>query len=71
MNRMLTLILTKLLQLKFRRTLCYADIRPVVPGTAFPALKPHIFSLALLLGHKTSSRQALNLVKKHSLVSHL
>lgn len=48
----LALALTELLQLQLRCAFRHADTRAVIPLTALFALKPDIFSFALLLGHK-------------------
>jgi hypothetical protein len=61
MNGMRTFVVTKLFWLYFRHTLCRTDARAVIPMAALFALKPDIFSFALL-SHKTYPRYAGSLI---------
>jgi hypothetical protein len=54
MYRMLTLGLAELLQLYLRSAFGYTHTRTIVPMSALTALKPNMFSFALLLCHKPS-----------------
>jgi hypothetical protein len=55
---MLALLLTKLLELQFRRTFCYIDGCAIVSVTALATLKPDILPFTFLFSHKVRPSQA-------------
>ena len=67
MNRMGTLIFTKLLERYFRSAFCNTHIRPIVPALALVTFKPDILSFAFLLRHKIRPNRAGLLIQQYSL----
>jgi len=58
MRRMLTLVLTELLELQFRRTFGYVNTGAIIPVTALATLQPDILPFTLFFSHKVRPNQA-------------
>jgi hypothetical protein len=55
---MLAFIVTKFLELYFRRSFRYTNARAIVSAAALAAFKPDIFPFTLLFSHKVRPNQA-------------